>query len=216
MIEGFLMWMLYYSPFFLALPITIALVRFRFLKQALWYIVAFLGLSVLAQILAYFLTKALGNNLILIHFYTVFELNIIALFYHALFGRFYPRWLVPSLMVFFTVFAVVSSIFFQKLTEFNTYARGLECVLVIVFSMMYFYKMLIELNTKRPEKCPIFWINTGFLFYFAGSLVLFILSNAILNENKAFNYMSWGLHACVFALLHIFIGIGLWYSPRLK
>lgn len=198
----------------LFLAVGIAAFRYHLLKKELRYIVALLGLGVLAEIVSYILGKLTGNNLPALHLYTILEFNIIALFYFSFFGYFYDRRLVPFLMIGFTGFAVFNSIFIQKITEFNTYARGLEALLVIVFALLCFYKMLMELNTKRPEKHPVFWINTGFLFYFAGSLTLFILSNLVLKENKAFNYLSWGLHSCLLILLHLFIGIGLWQRPR--
>ena len=184
--------------------------------RELRYIIAFLGLSVLTQVIATILNKLNGNNLSVLHVYTILEFNLIALFYFSFFGHFYHRRLVPVLMLIFSGFAVFNSLFIQKVTSFNTYARGLEAIGVIALSLLCFYKMLVELEAKRPEKQPVFWINTGFLFYFAGSLILFILSNLILKENKTFNYLSWGLHSVFLALLYIFIGIGLWYSPHQK
>lgn len=216
MIQGFLTWMLYHGAYFLAFPASITLYRARSIRKEYRYIVAFLGLCFGTEIVATWLSKLMGTNLPILHLYTVLEFNLIALFYFSFFGYFYSRRLVPSLMVFFTGFAVLNSLFIQKITEFNTYSRGLEALLVIIFSLLCFYKLLIELSSKNPTQQPIFWINTGFLLYFAGNLVLFILSNVILKENKAFNYMSWGLHSCLIALLYILIGIGLWNSPHQK
>src|SRR5690606_18657047 len=147
------------------------------------------------------------------HIYTILHFNIIALFYYTHFENFYHRYVVPSMMIGFTGFAMVNSLFFQKLTEFNTKALSLECLLVVILCVMCFYKMITELTVKEPEKKPVFWINTGFLFYFAGNIVLFTLSNVVLKENMDFNYLSWGLHALLTVILQIFIGIGLWHSP---
>lgn len=216
MIQDFLRWMLYHTIYFLIFPIGIAIYRYRFIKKERMYVIAFLGLGLLTELTATWFSEIFGTNLPILHLYTVLEFNLIALFYFSFFGYFYNRRLVPSLMVFFTGFAVLNSLFIQKITEFNTYSRGLEALLVIIFSLLCFYKLLIELSSKNPTQQPIFWINTGFLLYFAGNLVLFILSNVILKENKAFNYMSWGLHSCLIALLYILIGIGLWNSPHQK
>lgn len=210
-------WLLDYSSYFLTFPIAVASYRKRFIAEELRYIVGLLALSILAETVMYMLVKnGVRNNLFIVHIYTVFHFNIIALFYFSYFGYFYPRSLVPSLMVLFTVFAVVNTLFFQNLTEFNTNALGLESILVIILSILCYYKMITELVSKEPEKKPVFWINTGFLFYFAGNIVLFTLSNVLLKENKDFNYLSWGLHSLLLVLLYISIGIGLWFSPHQK
>lgn len=218
MIQDFLIWVLksHIGSWFLFILVIITIIRYLFITHELRYITYFVGLSVLAQIVTYVLAELTGNNLPILHLYTILEFNIIALFYFSFFGYFYNRKLVPSLMIFFTGFAIINSLFIQKLTEFNTYARSLESIILVVLSILCFYKILVELNTKNLTKLPIFWINTGFLLYFAGNFVLFILSNVILKENKAFNYMSWGLHSCLLTLLYILIGVGLWNSPHQK
>jgi len=214
MIERFLNWMFDYGSAFLLFPLAMAVWRYKYLTHELVYVAAFLGLSLLGELVATVLSALGINNLFVLHFYTMLEFSLIALFYQRFFGGYYPRWFVPTLLVVFIAFAVINLLFIQSLSEFNTYARGLEGLLTIVLAMMCFYKMLMELESKRPEKHPVFWINAGYLFYFAGSLFLFILSNVVLKENKSFNFMFWGFHACLFALMHLFIGIGLWYSPR--
>jgi hypothetical protein len=105
----------------------------------------------------------------------------------------------------------------QRLSDSNAYVRTLESLLVIGLALLCFYKILTELLTKRLEKDPVFWINTGFLLYFAGNLFLFILSNALLKQpHQQLSFMAWGLHALFMALMHVFIGIGLWFSPNLR
>lgn len=218
MIRDFLIGVLfsYIGLWSLLIPTVIAIFRYNFIKQELRYITYFLGLSILTQAISFASAKLIGTNLPVLHLYTILEFNIIALFYFSFFGYFYSRKIIPGLMALFTIFAIFNSLFIQKFTEFNTYARSLESIILVVLSILCFYKILVELNTKNLTKLPIFWINTGFLFYFAGSFVLFILSNVILKENKAFNFMSWGLHSCLLFLLYILIGVGLWNSPHQK
>jgi hypothetical protein len=217
MIFKFVEWILDYSSYFLVFPVSIAILRFRFITKELRYILLLIALSIITELVMYLIVKAgIRNNLFIVHIYTILHFNIIALFYYGYFGYFYHRSLVPSMMVLFTTFAIVNSLFFQKLTEFNTNTLGLECIFVIVLCILCFYKIITELTVREPEKKPIFWINTGFLFYFSGNIVLFILSNVLLKENKDFNYLSWGLHALLNSILQIFKGVGLWFSPHQK
>ncbi|UHG93775.1 hypothetical protein [Spirosoma oryzicola] len=217
MIGRFLHWMLLNGSYVMIISLGVAVVRRRFLQAELRYIVDFLLLSLVGEVVSLILSKLHIPNLFLLHIYTLIEFNIIALFYRRFFSNFYPKWLIIVLLTVFNSFAVFNTLFLQPLTVFNTYARGLESLMVIGLSILCFYKMLTELDIKRPETNPVFWINTGFLIYFAGSLILFILANvAIAQPNQSLSLMSWGLHSCLFVLMHLAFGLGLWLSPNLR
>jgi len=83
----------------------------------------------------------------------------------------------------------------------------------MILALLCYYKILVDLDTSDLTKNPVFWINTGYLFYFAGSLFLFILSNLLLQESERLNFISWGMHATLVAVNHTLIGIGLWQAP---
>lgn len=213
---SFFKWMINYGSVFLLFSTSVAVIRLRFLKDSLLFTGMFVGLAVLGEILSIITSVVLHiKNLYILHIYTIIEFNIIALFYSRFFNGFYARWLVPAMMVSFTTLAILNTIFLQHLSDSNAYVRGLESLLIIALALLCFYKILSELLTKRLEKDPVFWINTGFLLYFAGNLFLFILSNALLKQpNQHLGYMAWGVHALLMALMHVFIGIGLWLSPK--
>ena len=215
--KAFFTWIFTNGPYALLISVIMALIRFRQMTGPLRFIGLFICLAVLGEVVADYTSTRHMPNLYLLHIYTILEFNILALFYFSLFGYFYPRWLVPLLMVGFTVLAVLNSLFLQPLSTYNTYTRGLEGLLMIALSLLCFYQMLAELTTKRLDRSPIFWINTGFLLYFAGNLFLFILSNALLKEpNQTLSFMSWGLHSLLMVLMHLFISLGLWFSPKIR
>ncbi|CAH0995654.1 hypothetical protein EMA8858_01779 [Emticicia aquatica] len=214
MINSFLIWLLDYVQYILILPISIAIFRFRFLTKELKVIWYFLLMSVFFEVLSRtLLYLKFQNTLSLLHLYTVLEFINFGLFYHIVLGNFFSKKLIPNTIICFTLFAIINAFFIQKLDNFNTYASGIESILIIGLSLMCFYKMLIELDTRNPTKQPVFWINSGLLFYFAGSLFIFILSNFIKSDNHLLS-LAWGMHAFLMVILHIFISIGLWLSPR--
>lgn len=215
--NDFFTWIHEYAPYTLFLSAGVALVRWRYLDKTLWAVGLFIILAGLGEIVAEYMSSRHMPSVHILHIYTILEFNVIALFYLRFFGHFYPRWLVPGLMVGFTVLSVLNTAFLQPLTSYNSYARSLEGVLIIALALLCYYKMLVELTTKRLDKSPVFWINTGFLLYFAGNLFFFILGNALIKEpRQSLSFMTWGLHSLLMALMHIFISVGLWFSPRLR
>lgn len=216
--QDFFIWIGKNGACFLLFSAIITLIRRPYLRDSLQFVGLFVGLAVLGELVSYVTGRLLHmRNLHILHVYTILEFNIIALFYWAFFGTFYLRLLVPGIMVGFTVLAILNSLFLQSLSVYNTYARGLEAVLIIGMAVLCYYKILTELSTKRLDKDPVFWINTGFLLYFAGSLFFLILSNALLvKSDRTLILTVFGLHALLMVLMHLFIGVGLWFSPKLR
>lgn len=215
MINNFLIWLLKYVPFVLLFTVTIGFVRLKYLKNELKFIWYFILLGVFSELstrsITYFYPKL--NILPGLHLYTIFEFVIIGLFYHTYFGNFFNRKTLPFTIIIFVILAIINGFFIQGIFNFNTYASGIEGILIIFLSLLCFYKMLIELDTRDPTKQPVFWINSGFLFYFAGNLFIFILSNFIKGDNYLLS-LAWGMHAFLMLVLHLFLGIGLWHSLR--
>jgi len=215
MVNSILIWLLDYVQYVLIFTVTIALIRYKYIKNELNFVWYFLLLGAFSELstrtISHFYPKL--NTLPGLHLYTVLEFLFIGLFYHHFFGNFFHRKIMPYTISGFIILAIINAIFIQGIFNFNTYASGLEAIIIILLSLLCFYKMLIELDTREPTKQPIFWINSGFLFYFAGSLFVFILSNFIKGDNYLLS-LAWGMHAFLMLILHIFLGIGLWHSHR--
>jgi hypothetical protein len=214
MIGTFLIWLLNNVQYVLVFSLTIALIRRKYLNEELKFIWYFILMGTFFEIFSRtLLYLKVKNTLPTLHLYTILEFIIIGLFYYKFFGDFFSKKLIPFIIIGFVLFAIINGFFIQGIYNFNTYASGLEAIIVIALSLLCFYKMLIELDTRSPTKQPVFWINSGFLFYFAGSLFIYILSNFIKGDNHLLS-LAWGMHAFLMALLHIFFGIGLWLSHR--
>jgi len=213
--ESFLIWMSKHGSWFMLISLAAVFICWRHLIGPLLFIKLFVVLAVLGEVVAELTNST--PNLYLLHGYTILEFNVIALFYAYFFGQFYPRVLVPGLMVLFTILAIANSIWLQPLSGFNTNASGLAAVLIIGFAVLCFYKMLAELASKRLTQNPVFWINLGLLLYFAGSLFYMSLGNALsVQTNKKLTFMVFGLHSLLMVLMHILLSIGIWYSPRYR
>jgi len=77
-------------------------------------------------------------------------------------------------VVFFSVyilFALADMIFINGLFYFNTYSSGLGSILIILSSLLYFMRLFTSEKVMNYFRIPMFWIATGLLFFFTGSLV---------------------------------------------
>jgi len=169
-----------------------------------------------AQVISHFTKEFHIMNLPVLHVYTVVEFSWITWFYYVAMPSYLPRKVAIGAIIVFAVAALLNTIYLQPVTQFNTYARTLASIIVITYALIYFYKIISEVQITNLEKDPIFWVNTGFLIYFSGSTLLFVFSNFILPFKTSLNIYVWALHAVFNILLYLIQSVGIWVAANNK
>ncbi len=198
------------ASFFIAVPLTVAILRFRHLGTAMKIMACYVFLGAFIQYYSSYESAQKHNNLWLLHYYTPLEFACICWLYSHVLKDFVRTSAFWVLGLGFACLSALNSLFLQDIDTFNTYARSLEGILVILLCLIWFFRTLTELKIKRLEQDPVFWVNTGFLLYFSGNVLLFAFSNYIIHINRALNLYIWAFHALFSILLYFFITIGLW------
>lgn len=193
------------------IPASLSIILFKRQAPPLKYLSILLFIGVFVELFARILLSYKASNLPLLHLYIPIEFALLGWMYQLYLHRLYPRYIIPLIIVIFTLFSVVNSVFIQSIKTFNTNARAVENLLLIIFAVSYFYKLLKELKIRYLEKNPMFWINTGILIYFSGSLFLFIFSNYSIID-KSISRLTWIIHAFLNIFINIIYSIGLWLS----
>lgn len=114
----------------------------------------------------------------------------------------------------FILFVIVNTLAFQNWNTFNSNAITLAGLSYMVFSLMYFHKLLKSPTYQALEKTPMFWFSTGILLYNSGSLILFFLVNNIRDENRDVIYASWMLNVIFSILYYVSYTIAIWVKPK--
>lgn len=76
--------------------------------------------------------------------------------------------------VFFTIFllfALLDIFFINGFYYFNTYSSSVGSILIILSCLIYFTQLFTSDELLNYFRIPMFWISTGLLFFFTGSLV---------------------------------------------
>ena len=211
--KDFSLWLANLSTYSVSIPLIIGLIFFLRLNFEQKILIYFLIVSILFEIMANKLATVAGsNNLYLLHIFTVLEFSFIAVIYRFVLKSWMSSKWIYGLIAFFVVFAYLNTLFFEKLTEFNSIARAIEGLLIITLCLIYFYKVLTEMKIKRLESEPMFWLNTGLIIYFSASLFIFIFSNYIEPSTKL-SLTFWGIHAILTIIKNLFFTITLWIKP---
>jgi len=192
------------------IPCIPAILRYRSFPKELKLISNFVMVCAVFEIVSHYLWSHKINNLPLLHLYIPVTFTMLFLFYkNILKGQIKKRiWLLIA--VVFYAFSIVDSVWLQGLYTFNSYTINLLNAVMVFFSIACFYKIAKEMKVLQLERYPVFWINTGVIFYYAGSLLLFTLSNQTISFSKAIRMHIWTVHALFVMLMYLLITVGLW------
>ena len=148
-----------------------------------------------------------GNNYPLIHLFGFGQALIFAVYFWQVLSA--PQLKKTSLYFFvaYLVYYLLNSSFIENIYSFNTNAFSIQCILMILFSIIYYYQMYRDETEIYFEKIPDFWFVSGILFYFSVALFSFTMSRQILNGP-----LPWLFHNLANTTKYILFAIGLWRS----
>jgi hypothetical protein len=203
----------YIAPATVFFPIIIFLARRRTATSALKVLFTYLVMATVVNITAILLAMNGYRNLWLLHLYTVMETVLLLYFFICLTHGRTAKTVLWILLVAFPLTCIINWFFFQTASNFNTYTRSIEAILIIGAAAYYWLSSSKE-NLDIPwTDNPLNWIISGLLLYFAGALFLFLFSNylEVVRQTKPDDpvyYMIWLIHGCFVVIMYILFGIG--------
>lgn len=202
------------APWLVVVPTYKALSRYSGLTPALKHVLYYLILASLTQAAAFAFWYQKANNMPLLHVYTLLEFFFVASFYHHALGSLLPANSLRVLILFFSLFSILNSLFIQNIYQFNSYASALKSLLVLVLALLFLLKKIREQPpTTGSSVASESWINSGFLIYFSGALVLFSFAG-LLPRQQALQLNVWSLHLFLLIILYILLTIAFWKPDR--
>lgn len=115
--------------------------------------------------------------------------------------------------VLYVVLGVYNVFFVQPLT-ITSYNKLMASFLIIGYTVMFFYKLMKDLPERQVHQLPMFWFNSAFLLYYAGTLFLFAFTSYLINvlKNDLLYYALF--HNVLVIIQHCIIFLGLRYDHR--
>lgn len=184
---------LYTSTITYFIPVVIWIIHVNRQPAVFNWLAICLLFSFLAEAGAYILYNLGINPNITSNAYTLLSTFTISIFfYHAI------QWksLVKSLIVvniLYLSFAIVNSFLIQKSTP-NSYTFTFQSIIIIILSLVFFFKLLKELPTFQVQKDPLFWVVSGFLFSYAGKLVIQSVTHYLIHIANDNLVIVWTMH----------------------
>ena len=196
-----------------AYSILIPIICSLFMKQSdrRYYalIIAFIYMSGLLYLISLILSVNHIHNHFLSHISTLYEVLLLGFFYYKIFKNTIIKKTTLYLMFVLILFIFINAFFIQGINHFNSYSRMPASIYFIFLTFTYLSLLFKNTPVKYLEREPVFWINTGILFYFTGTIFAFVLySNANFVFPDKFNSQIWFVNSFFNILLNVLFSIG--------
>lgn len=209
--ETYVFWF-YTSWFSILIPLYFIFRRFRLQTPTFrWLGYAFLFSFVcdfIGEIM--FSLKAypnLGGNL-----YNLFCILFISLFFYYALGKIHQRFFLIINAIYFS-FSLFNYLFIQE-NNVSSYSSTLQALIIILFCLLFFYQLLVDLPTTRIHLLPLFWICSGWFISFSVKLIIYSVTQYLQSAVQDNLMAVWIVHNIFTFIANIFFGIGTWIRHR--
>ncbi len=144
----------------------------------------------------------------ILHVFVMISVILLGIVYYYMYSNNYLK----RISIILTISTAIISIFYARnMLLYPSIPITALGILLIIFSLIYFYQMLYPHEYVPLEKQSLFWINAGILFYSGVNIFLFMLLNQIPAQHRANYYI---IHNVTNIIANILYSIGLFRKPK--
>ena len=178
------------------------------------YLSLYLGFNLIIEIGAHLMSHS-GNNLPLLHVYTLGEFWLWSLFFRELLGNdsWLRRYFVPITTIV-SVLVVSNTLWLQPIWGFNSHAKTLVQVIIIAYSLSFAFHFSQDTTTISPQLTQLLrFINAIVLVYYCATLFVFMSSGFWLKYESVMKVLV-SFNKGINRLFHCLILYALWKVTR--
>lgn len=138
--------------------------------------------------------------------YDLVAITVLSYVYYLVLNKRYGT-VFLAVAVVFDILAIINLIFFN-----SPNLMFVAAIINIVYCILYFYHLMVELPVIHVHKLPMFWINSGFLIYNAGTLFLFAFTSYLIDVLKSDMITYWTFHNVLNIVNHLMVLVALYYD----
>ncbi len=203
------MWIVKINAVTNVIAFIIGIYQYRYFTKELKIIFYFVAFGVLTEIYSkfhhYFIMK---NTMPIGHFYFPVAFFILSLFFIQVLKDFIkPRYLL-IIIIAFELYGVINTLFIQSLYDYPSLVGSIGAMILFLFSVALFTKVMLEAKITKLSAEPIIWINTGILIYYTGNFFYHSLFNLRLSASMEISILAIKLFSGLNLLFYLIVAIG--------
>ena len=199
---------IYYVFYISLLPFLVGAILFKRLSALQRKVLFLVTLTIGVELLATYFRK-FGNNMPAFHLATWMQVLWIAYIFDGILNGL-GKIIIRFGSLLFVLFSLVSIYFFEGIYEFNTLQNYVGHIFIILICLFFFAQLMIEAKVTNPWKESSFVLASILLFYYAGTLFIFIMGNKV----KTYEVGLWYFQSILFIILMFGYTIVLWMKAQ--
>lgn len=191
-------------------PIIISIKQRKAFDEPLKALFIYLCCSVLTEYLSIIFSMTKHNVFPIQFCFCLCEFSIIIyLFWKELNKKIYHIVIISFACIYYVVLAWM---FYDKkaLGTINDFCGVIGSIMFIILALLFFFKVLVDLQIPKLTDYPFFWLNSAFLLYFGTTFFLFLFNSVIKDFDQTIVYFLTGIHHIVNITYNILIAKALW------
>lgn len=192
------------------IPLSLAIIQWNKLPKDITMLRVILMCSVVCDIIGLILGLVFSiHNLFVGNIYMFIQFALLLYIFSLQFGRKKNLDITFGILVVLYAVALILS---RNNTDLTSISNALASLVLIIVSIMFFYKLLNELKVESIHRQPILWIAFAALFYYSGNLFVFLAFSYLIKTGYLLDV--WTLHQILNIIKNIFFAVALWQSYR--
>lgn len=199
----------------LLIPLAIYLSRIRYASRQIHIIGILIIVSGLFDLVGMILFSRHQSTVVLFNsYYFILFLILTWFYYEALFVNTRRILVWIGLAIYLQSFILIT-FFVQNFMEYQTLMWLITALIMIVYSVAYFFYSLSTIVTSGYFGYSLIWINVGVMIYFCLNLFLFLMGNYVLTKlDPETSALIWGSHNINNIIKNILFAVGIYFYRR--
>lgn len=199
----------------LLIPLAMYLRRMRYASRQVHIIGALIITSGICDLIGFFLFERRMSTVVLFNvYYAVLFFLLTWFYYEVLFVNTRRIMVWIGLAVYLQSFVLVTA-YVQNFMQYQTLMWLITAVIMITYSIAYFFYSLSTITTSGYFGYSFIWINIGVMIYFCLSLFLFLMGHVVMTRlDPETSAMIWSSHNVNNILKNVLFAVGLYFYRR--
>lgn len=132
-------------------------------------------------------------------------------FYYSILNKKYKLFFILLIFLFILKIVMTFTIWSDKFYfDISSYFNVFQTITILVLSILWFRKILIDLEFESLLDNPIYFFVSGLLIYYLGTVFVYLIGSYIYFENKELFQYYWLLNIILNLVLRTLLIVGVW------
>ncbi|MGC1240791.1 MAG: hypothetical protein WA874_04340 [Chryseosolibacter sp.] len=199
------------SNFSVLIPLVIYLTKIRYASRQIHIIGALILVSGVSDLIGFILFSRQQSTVLLFNSYYILLFLLLSWFYYeALFVNTRKVLIWIGLVGYLLSFGLVT-MYVQSFSEYQSLMWLITAIIMIIYSIAYFFFSLSSIVTSDSLGYSLIWINVGVMIYFCLNLFLFVMGNYVLTQlDPEMSALIWSSHNVNNIIKNVLFALGIY------